>query len=129
MLVARHIIVCPSPWEWLKIECMLFSVTALGVRLAHSLHISCSKNLQVSDILTIFAPLNSSDMDWYEQLPPLCPPSDAVPCSGTYFRSANIAEVTLRPEDGVMKKTFSDSHYSWWRSVDYDVSQAIIIKL
>ena len=124
-------------------------------------------------------------MDWYEQLPPLCPPSDAVPCSGTYyriskgnpatdkdffsqrklqpnrvftglgvdeciarsislfselndatrrlklpkFRSANIAEITLQPKDGVMKKTFSDSHYSWWRSVDYDVSQAIIIKL
>lgn len=123
-------------------------------------------------------------MNWYEQLPPLCPPSDAVPCGGTFyriakvnpatdgdffsqrklqpnktftglgvdeciarsislfsekndatrrlklpkFRSANIAIVTLQPKDGVMKKTFSDSHYSWWRSVDFEVSQAKIVE-
>ena len=45
------------------------------------------------------------------------------------FRSANIAVVTLQPKDGVMKKTFSDSHYSWWRSTDFDVSQAKIVDL
>jgi hypothetical protein len=44
------------------------------------------------------------------------------------FRSANIAIVTLQPKDGVMKKTFSDSHYSWWRSVDFEVSQAKIVE-
>lgn len=124
-------------------------------------------------------------MNWFEQLPALCPPLDAVPCGGTYyriakgnpatdsdffsqrelqpnkiftglgvdecvarsvslfsevndaarrlklpkFRSANIAVVTLQPKDGVMKKTFSDSHYSWWRSTDFDVSQAKMLNL
>ncbi len=124
-------------------------------------------------------------MNWYEQLPALCPPLDAVPCEGTYyriakgnpatdsdffsqrkmlpnktftglgvdecvarsislfsevndaarrlklpkFRCANIVVVTLQPKDGVMKKTFSDSHYSWWRSADFEVSQAKIVDL
>lgn len=124
-------------------------------------------------------------MNWYEQLPPLCPPADAIPCGGTYyriakgnpatdgdffsqrklqpdkrftglgvdeciarsislfaeeddavrrlklpkFRHANIAEVTLTPKDGVMKKTFSASHYSWWRSIDFEVSQATIVEI
>lgn len=45
------------------------------------------------------------------------------------FRNANIAEVTLQPKDGVMKKTFSDSHYSWWRSFDFNVLQAKIIDI
>lgn len=122
-------------------------------------------------------------MNWYEQLPPLCPPTDTVPCEGTYyriakgnpandsdffsqrrlqpdktftglgvdeciaraislfsdvndaarrlklpkFRHANIAEVTLTPKDGVMKKTFSASHYSWWRTTSFEVSQAKVI--
>ena len=124
-------------------------------------------------------------MNWYEQLPELCPPVDAVPCEGTYyriakgntasngdffsqrklqpnkvftglgvdecvarsislfsdindairrlklpkFRNAQIAAVTLEPKDGVMKKTFSDSHYSWWRSTNFEVSQAKIEKV
>jgi hypothetical protein len=124
-------------------------------------------------------------MNWYEQLPELCPPVDAVPCEGTYyriakgnpandgdffsqrklqpnkvftglgvdeciarsislfsdindatrrlklpkFRNAQIAGVTLEPKDGVMKKTFSDSHYSWWRSTNFEVSQAKIEKV
>ena len=123
-------------------------------------------------------------MNWYEQLPPLCPPSDAILCSGRFyriakgspannadffsqrklqpdkvfvglgideciarsislfaiksdavrrlrlpkFRNACIAEVVLQPKDGVMKKTFADSHYSWWRSVDFEVSQAKIFE-
>ena len=45
------------------------------------------------------------------------------------FRSANVVEVVLQPKDGVMKKTFSDSHYSWWRSTDFEVSQAKMIEL
>jgi hypothetical protein len=124
-------------------------------------------------------------MNWYEQLPPQCPPSDAIPCGGAFyriakgnpasdddffsqrklhpnkiftglgvdeciarsislfsevndatrrlklpkFRSANVVEVVLLPKDGVMKKTFSDSHYSWWRSTDFEVSQAKMIEL
>ena len=124
-------------------------------------------------------------MDWYEQLPPLCPPTDASPCNGRFyriakgnpandsdffsqrklqpdkvfvgleidecivraislfsdeadvvrrlklpkFRNANISEVILQPKDGVMKKTFSDSHYSWWRSVDFDISQTKIVEV
>ena len=124
-------------------------------------------------------------MNWYEQLPELCPPVDAVPCEGTYyriakgnpasngdffsqrklqpnkvftglgvdecvarsislfsdindairrlklpkFRNAQIAAVTLEPKDGVIKKTFSDSHYSWWRSTNFEVSQAKIEKV
>lgn len=124
-------------------------------------------------------------MNWYEKLPDLCPPLDAVPCEGTYyriakgdpatdgdffsqrklqpnkiftglgvdeciarsislfadindairrmklpkFRNAQIAVVTLNLKDGVMKKTFSDSHYSWWRSTDFKVSQAKIEKV
>ena len=124
-------------------------------------------------------------MDWFEELPPLCPPSDAIPCNGRFyriakgnpvdngdffsqrklqpnkiftgkgideciaraislfsdatdasrrlklpkFRNANVAEVVLQPKDGVMKKTFSDSHYSWWRSKNFEVSQAKIIEV
>ena len=45
------------------------------------------------------------------------------------FRSANVVEITLQPKDGVIKKTFSDSHYSWWRSTDFEVSQAKTIEL
>ena len=45
------------------------------------------------------------------------------------FRHANVAELILQPKDGVIKKTFSDSHYSWWRSNDFDVSQAKIVKI
>lgn len=124
-------------------------------------------------------------MTWYEDLPPLCPPADAVPAKGRFyriakgnpvensdffsqrklqpnkvfrglgvdeciaraislfadksdadrrlklpkFRDANVAEVELEPKDGLMKQTFSMSHYSWWRSMDFNVSQAKIIEL
>ena len=112
-------------------------------------------------------------MNWYEQLPPLCPPADANPCNGRYYRIAKgnpandsdffsqrklqpdkvfvgpgvdecIAHAIslfadendvakrlklLQPKDGVMKKTFSDSHFSWWRSNDFDVSQAKVVKI
>lgn len=27
-------------------------------------------------------------MNWFEQLPPQCPPSDAMPCNGIYYRIA-----------------------------------------
>ena len=45
------------------------------------------------------------------------------------FRHAHIAEVVLTPKDGVMKKTFSASHYSWWRSTNFNISTAKIIEI
>jgi len=45
------------------------------------------------------------------------------------FKRANIALVELRPKDGMMKKTFADSHYSWWRTKDFNVSQAKTVSL
>lgn len=45
------------------------------------------------------------------------------------FRDANIALVTLQQEDGMMKKTFGASHYSWWRTCTFNVSQAKVIQL
>lgn len=45
------------------------------------------------------------------------------------FRKANIAEVCLSEKDGNIKKTFGHSHYSWWRSALFDVSQAKIISI
>lgn len=45
------------------------------------------------------------------------------------FRQANIAIVELGPKDGMLKQTFSDSHYSWWRTIQFNVSQAKIIDL
>lgn len=45
------------------------------------------------------------------------------------IRNAVIAKVELEEKDGLIKKTFRDSHYSWWRSKDFNVSQAKIIEL
>lgn len=120
---------------------------------------------------------------WFEELPPSCPPVDARECEGTYYRvshgnpaesedffsqrqlapdkvfkgegiddcivravsvfsllddakrllrlpkfkQANIAEVQLESQDGKIKKTFNKSHYSWWRSKNFDVSKAKIV--
>lgn len=44
------------------------------------------------------------------------------------FRHANIAEVCLYPKDGMIKKTFGNAHFSWWRTNEFDVSQAKIIR-
>jgi len=43
------------------------------------------------------------------------------------FRNANIALVELKSKDGMIKKTFGTAHYSWWRTKDFDVSQAKVI--
>lgn len=45
------------------------------------------------------------------------------------FKHSTIAVVELHPKDGVMKKTFADSHYSWWRTKDFDVSKTKIINV
>lgn len=31
-----------------------------------------------------------------------------------------IATLLLQPEDGLLKKTFSNGHHSWWRSTAFD---------
>ncbi len=43
------------------------------------------------------------------------------------FKKANIALVTLEPKDGMIKKTFGIAHYSWWRTKNFNVSQAKIV--
>lgn len=121
-------------------------------------------------------------MKWFEELPSQCPPADAVPAQGRFFRIAKglptesedyfsqrslqpnkvfigegidecivrsvsvfcsldeakmrlrlpkfrtqtIVAVDLEPSDGVIKKTFGPSHYSWWRSVDFNFSKAVL---
>ncbi len=43
------------------------------------------------------------------------------------FKSANIVLVGLEPKDGVIRKTFGPAHFSWWRTVEFNVSQAKVI--
>lgn len=121
-------------------------------------------------------------MTWFEELPSQCPPADAMPAQGRFFRIAKglptesedyfsqrhlqpdkvfigegidecivrsvslfndlevakmrlrlpkfrnqiIVAVDLEPVDGVMKKTFGLSHFSWWRSTDFNFSKATL---
>lgn len=44
------------------------------------------------------------------------------------FRKGVIAEVRLEPKDGMIKKTFGAAHYSWWRTNEFDVSQAKVLE-
>ena len=44
------------------------------------------------------------------------------------FRKGVIAEVKLEPKDGMIKKTFGAAHYSWWRTNEFDVSQAKVLE-
>lgn len=45
------------------------------------------------------------------------------------FRKANIVKIELGEKDGKIKKTFRNSHYSWWRSSLFDVSQSKAVEL
>ena len=119
-------------------------------------------------------------MNWFEQLPEQCPPKDATPSQGAFyrivsgiptgtedyfsqrhlqpnkifvgegidecivrsislfnnrnaaarrlllpkFRNQKNAVIHLESKDGVIKKTFGPSHYSWWRSKEFDYSKA-----
>lgn len=121
-------------------------------------------------------------MNWFEELPEQCPPSDSKECNGIYYRIANgnpaesadffsqrkmnpekifkgieeciaraisvfsdikdakaimklpkfknatIAEIKLSPQDGLMKKTFKNSHHSWWRATEFNVNLAKIVE-
>ena len=44
------------------------------------------------------------------------------------FRKGVIAEVRLEPKDGLIKKTFGNAHYSWWRTNEFEVSQAKVLE-
>ena len=135
---------------------------------------------------TIFATLKATHMSnsWFEKLPEACPPEDAKPAKGRFYRiakgnpadssdffsqrklqpekvftgsgvdeciarsislfydlsdarkrlvipkfkHAHIVEVNLEPKDGVMKKTFTGSHFSWWRTTDFNVTQVKTIE-
>lgn len=124
-----------------------------------------------------------ADYIWFEQLPEQCPPKDAEPCNGTYYRIAKgiptesedyfsqrmlqpekiftgegidecilravsvfdtpemaskrlklpkfksqmVIQISLTEKDGVAKKTFGPSHYSWWRSINFNYVQTSAI--
>jgi len=42
------------------------------------------------------------------------------------FKKSKISELTLFPKDGLIKKTFSVSHYSWWISKEFKITQSKI---
>ena len=44
------------------------------------------------------------------------------------FRKGVIAEVRLETKDGMIKKTFGNAHYSWWRTNEFEVSQAKVLE-
>lgn len=44
------------------------------------------------------------------------------------FKKASIAKVELKPDDGLIKKTFGPHHYSWWRTINFQPSAAKLIK-
>lgn len=121
-------------------------------------------------------------MNWYEELPDQCPPSDAFEPEGKKFfrlcvgdpavssdffsqkrenpsrtfagvsdcilssvslwddknkclkqkkyptqKNKVLGEIELQKEDGLIKKTFSSNHYSWWRSSSFDPEIALIV--
>lgn len=122
------------------------------------------------------------NMDWVETLPLQCPPADAVPPEGVYYRAVSadcseddfipyarlypmrkytgsqaciarglsifsnmdecleatklpslqklgqtcVAKITLTAKDGVIHKGHrTDSHYSWWRTRDFDLNTSV----
>lgn len=44
------------------------------------------------------------------------------------FRNAHIVEVNLSPDDGKIKKTFGNAHFSWWRTKFFNPLKAKMIK-
>lgn len=123
------------------------------------------------------------NMNWFEELPPNCPPIDAISVNDKIFyrlcnntpivtddfislrheyperKFANIAEcllrsitlwttknscldikkfpvhknkilgqITLIETDGVIKNTFGNTHYSWWRSNSFNPELTLVIE-
>lgn len=44
-----------------------------------------------------------------------------------YKRFKGLAKIILNPSDGVLKKTYGDKHYTWWRTTSFDEGSAEII--
>ncbi|MBK8564765.1 MAG: hypothetical protein IPN76_15875 [Saprospiraceae bacterium] len=42
-------------------------------------------------------------------------------------RNKVIAELTLYKKDGLIKQTFKNNHYSWWRSDDFSIESVKIL--
>jgi len=42
-------------------------------------------------------------------------------------RNKCIAKLALRENDGKIKKTFGENHYSWWRSINFSIDDVTII--
>lgn len=40
-----------------------------------------------------------------------------------------IGKVVLQENDGMIKQTFKEGHYSWWRSQSFDISSVTIQKV
>ena len=45
-----------------------------------------------------------------------------------FKRFKGLAKVILNPTDGVLKKTYGEKHYTWWRTTSFDTNSAEIIK-
>lgn len=45
------------------------------------------------------------------------------------FKGGVIAEIILTERDGLIMKTFKNSHYSWWRTKQFDYKNTRIIHL
>lgn len=43
------------------------------------------------------------------------------------FKNCCIAEVVLNKKDGLVKQTFKQSHYSWWRTKMFDITVSKIV--
>lgn len=44
-----------------------------------------------------------------------------------YKRFKGLAKLILNPSDGVLKKTYRDKHYTWWRTTSFDENSAEIV--
>lgn len=45
------------------------------------------------------------------------------------FKDGCIADIVLNSEDGVVKKTFKQSHHSWWRTQSFSCKNSKIVQL
>ena len=44
------------------------------------------------------------------------------------FKGGCIAKIVLNGDDGLIKKTFKKSHYSWWRTQSFDFTISKIVQ-
>jgi hypothetical protein len=44
-----------------------------------------------------------------------------------FKRFKGLAKIILNPTDGVLKKTYYDNHYTWWRTTSFDENSVEIV--